>query len=63
MTQALPREIVTDEVEFIPAEGMVRFGSDADFEEEFGDFSEERIKVVGGSDCIGTSGFCNDCTC
>jgi hypothetical protein len=51
-----------DEVEFLPADGEAEF--DADFEEEFGDFSEERIKkVVCGSDCIGTSGFCNDCTC
>ena len=61
MALALDKEAMAEEVEFVTADGVAQF--DADFEEEFGDFSEESIRVVAGSGTNCSSGFSNDSTC
>jgi heterodisulfide reductase subunit C len=52
MSITIERTPPRDDVEFVDAEGLAR--SEPDFEEEFGDFSYERIDITGG---------CNGCTC
>jgi len=61
MALTFEQEAMAEEVEFVTTEGVAQF--DADFEEEFGDFSEESIRVVAGSGTNCSSGFSNDTTC
>lgn len=61
MALMFDQQATAEEVEYVDAEGTAQL--DADFEEEFGDFSEESVRVVAGSGTNCSSGFCNDSTC